>query len=43
MYGVSTREWLVFIALVAIVGGCVCIGAEHALGWAWHHVSVGFR
>lgn len=43
MYGPTGKELGCFLALVAIVGGLVCVGIEHGVSCLWHHVTVGWR
>lgn len=43
MYGASSKEWGCAMAIVAIVGGLVCVGIEHAVVWVWHHLVVGWK
>jgi len=39
----STRELVLAIITVAVVGGLVAIGVEHGVAVLWHHVVVGWR
>lgn len=41
MYGPSGADWLIFLAIIAVLGGAAGVGCEHAGGWILDHVSVG--